>query len=440
MNTYMNHTHLEDLDQIKQFVTGTESVTFKPNNREEAYEWLSQVLWKLDYFHLRKKDKGIVQKYLRKVTGYSRQQLSRLVEQYKETRSIGQHRKPRQVFPQRYQQSDIFLLAKTDECHQTLSGGATKKLFERAYTIYGELDYERLSKISIAHIYNLRRSSTYRNQRRHFTKTQKSRVEMGCRRRPTPNGQPGYLRIDTVHQGDQDKEKGVYHINAVDEVTQFEIVCSVSRISEGYLVPILNYLLEAFPFKIKGFHSDNGSEYVNKVVARLLNKLLIEFTRSRPRRSNDNGLVESKNGSIVRKYLGYSFISRRWALEINEFYQQHLNVYLNFHRPAYFAVTKIDSRGKEKKTYPYTHMMTPYEKLKSLPQASSFLREGITFENLDKKMKEKTDLESAQKMQAALKELFRKIFSPTSDVLTCKPLLQSAEAVDNVDNVLVTHC
>jgi transposase InsO family protein len=243
-----------------------------------------------------------------------------------------------------------------------------------------------------------------------------------------------------VHQGDQDKEKGVYHINAVDEVTQFEIVCSVSQISERCLVPILNDSLEAFPFKIKGFHSDNGSEYVNKVVARLLNKLLIEFTRSRPRRSNDNGLVESKNGSIVRKYLGHSFISRRWAPEINEFYKKHLNIYLNFHRPAYFAVIKIDSRGKEKKTYPYTHMMTPYEKLKSLPNALSFLRDGITFESLDEKMKEKTDMESAQKMQAALKELFRKIFSPTPEVLTCKPLLQSAEAVDNVDNVLVTHC
>jgi transposase InsO family protein len=412
MKTYMNAVHLEGLDQIKKFVAGTESVTFKPQDREEAYGWLRQMLVKLDYFKLGKRDKGIVQQYLRKVTGYSRQQLTRLIKQYKTDRKIGANRKPRYSFPRRYEQSDILLLAKTDACHQTLSGGATKKLFERAYSLYGDLDYERLSKISIAHIYNLRRSSIYQNQRRHFTKTQKSKVEIGCRRKPTPNGEPGYLRVDTVHQGDQDKQKGVYHINAVDEVTQFEMVCSVERISEHYLIPILQDILKAFPFKIKGFHSDNGSEYVNKMVAQLLNKLLIEFTKSRPRRSNDNGLVESKNGSIVRKYFGYSFISKHWAKEMNVFSQQYLNPYLNFHRPAYFAMVKIDSRGKEKKTYPYQNIMTPYEKLKSLPNAAGFLKEGIRFEDLDKQVKEKTDLESAQQMQRALKELFQKIFSP----------------------------
>jgi transposase InsO family protein len=411
MKTYMNAIHIEGLDQIKKFVEGTESVSFIPQDRQEVYGWLTQMLAKLDYFRLGKRDKGIVQKYLRKVTGYSRQQLTRLIKQYKQDRKIGANRKPRHAFSRYYQASDILLLAKTDAYHQTLSGGATKKLLERAYTLYGDLDYERLSKISIAHIYNLRHSSIYQNQRRHFTKTQKSKVAIGCRRRPSPNGEPGYLRVDTVHQGDQDKQKGVYHINTVDEVTQFEIVCSVEQISERYLIPILQDIIEAFPFKIKGFHSDNGSEYVNKVVAELLNKLLIEFTKSRPRRSNDNALIESKNGSIVRKYFGYSFIPKRWAKEMNAFSREHLNTYVNFHRPAYFAMVKIDSRGKEKKTYPYKNMMTPYEKLKSLPNASAFLKEGICFEDLDKKVKEKTDLESAQQMQAALKELFQKIFS-----------------------------
>ncbi|MBS0352255.1 MAG: transposase family protein [Proteobacteria bacterium] len=408
----MNANHLEGLDQIKKFVAGTESVAFTPQDRQEAYAWLTQMLVKLDYFRLGKRDKGVAQGYLRKVTGYSRQPLTRLIKQYKTDRKIGANRKPRHVFPHRYQQNDILLLAKTDACHQTLSGGATKKLFERAYTLYGDLNYERLSQISIAHIYNLRRSSTDQNQRRHFTKTQKSKVEIGCRRRPMPNGEPGYLRVDTVHQGDQNKEKGVYHINTVDEVTQFEIVCSVEHISERYLIPILRDILDAFPFKIRGFHTDNGSEYVNKVVAQLLNKLLIEFTKSRPRRSNDNGLVESKNGSIVRKYFGYSFISKYWAKEMNLFSQRYLNPYLNFHRPSYFATIKINSRGKEKKTYPYKNIMTPYEKLKSLPNACAFLKEGITFADLDKKVKEKTDLESAQQMQTALKELFQKIFSP----------------------------
>jgi transposase InsO family protein len=119
-------------------------------------------------------------------------------------------------------------------------------------------------------------------------------VSIGERRRPDPQGRPGYLRVDTVHQGDQNSAKGVYHINAVDEVTQWQIVAACERISELWLEPVLQALLRQFPFRIRGFHSDNGSEFVNHTVARLLNKLLIEQTKSRPRHSNDNGLVETK--------------------------------------------------------------------------------------------------------------------------------------------------
>ena len=107
-------------------------------------------------------------------------------------------------------------------------------------------------------------------------------------------GRPGYLRIDTVHQGDQDGVKGVYHINAVDEVTQWQVVGAVAQISEAYLLPVLEAMLAQFPFRIRGFHSDNGSEFINHMVAKLLNKLLIEQTKSRPRHSNDNGLAEAR--------------------------------------------------------------------------------------------------------------------------------------------------
>jgi transposase InsO family protein len=302
-------------------------------------------------------------------------------------------------------------LAQTDEAHQTLSGPATKKLFERAYQIYGDSAYERLAFISVSHLYNLRKSDFYQRQRHHFTKTQKSPVQIGERRKPNPQGQPGYIRIDTVHQGDQDKQKGVYHINAVDEVTQFEVICSVEKISENYLIPVLEELLDSFPFAIINFHSDNGSEYINKVVARLLNKLHIAMTKSRARHSNDNALAESKNGSIIRKYLGYVHIAQKWAPLINEFNRKHLTPYINFHRPCYFAEIKIDKNGKEKKTYPYRCMMTPYEKLKSLPDAKSYLKEGISFEDLDRHMLAQTDLQAAKAMKKAQAELFRQIFN-----------------------------
>lgn len=94
----------------------------------------------------------------------------------------------------------------------------------------------------------------------------------------------------------------------MDEVTPYEIVASVERLSEADLLPVLDLLLEAFPVVIRGFHADNGSEYINKRVAELLNKLLIEFTKSRARHTNDNALVESKTAAVVRKHLGYAHI------------------------------------------------------------------------------------------------------------------------------------
>ena len=160
-------------------------------------------------------------------------------------------------------------------------------------------------------------SQTYRRRRHTLDKTRPVVRDIGARRKPQSDGQPGYIRIDTVHQGDLDGEKGVYHINAVDEVTQFEVVVSVEKISEYYLIPALEQLLEMFPFVILGFHSDNGSEYINKQVARLLEKLRIEFTKSRARHSNDNALVECKNGHVVRKLLGHAHSTIRIWLHLN---------------------------------------------------------------------------------------------------------------------------
>ena len=208
-------------------------------------------------------------------------------------------------------------------------------------------------------------------------------VPIAQRRAPAPDGRPGFIRIDSVHQGDQDGVKGLYPINAVDCVTQFEIVATCERLSEAYLLPVLEALLDNFPFKTLGFHADNGSEYINYTVANLLEKLRVEFTKSRPRHSNDNGLAETKNGAIVRKHLGYSPIPQRYASEVNAFCQEFLNPYVNFHRPCFFAESFTDDKGKTRKRYLLKNMMTPYEKLKSLPNAKRFLKPGVTFKQLD---------------------------------------------------------
>jgi hypothetical protein len=306
---------------------------------------------------------------------------------------------------------DIVLLARTDELHDYLSGPATKKIMEREWIVYRHTEFRNISRISIAHLYNLRRSHFYRSVNKRYIKTKPAVVQIGERARPSPEGNPGYIRIDTVHQGDYDDKKGVYHINAVDEVTQWEIVASAEKISESYLVQVLESMLAGFPFVIRGFHSDNGSEYVNKTVAQLLNKLLIRFTKGRPRHSNDNGLAESKNGSVVRKQLGYAYIPQACAEVLNGYYREYLNLYINFHRPCFFPVSFTDHRGKIRRKYPYNEVMTPYEKLKSLPLAESYLRSGTTMDRLDDTACQMSDNEFAERMVKARSNLFQQISS-----------------------------
>lgn len=405
----MNDKTLDSPRAIKTFLAGTDKIELSVPE-EQRYEWIARTLKRTGYFNLRKKEKSVVREYLLRGSGYSRAQLTRLIKQYKTKRWIAKQSSAKNTFPTRYTQEDILLLVKTDEAHQQLSGSATKKLFERAHDVYQDEAYARLSTISIAHIYNLRKGTFYQRQRRHFSKTKYTAANIGERRKPNPEGKPGYIRIDTVHQGDQDKAKGVYHINAVDEVTQFQVVVSVEKISENYLIPVLEKLLEAFPFTIINFHSDNGSEYINYTVARLLNKLNIQLTKSRARHSNDNALVESKNGSVVRKYLGYVHIPQKWTSVINEFNRHYLVPYLNYHRPCHFAEIKINEKGKIVKKYPYKNMMTPYEKLKSLGMSQQYLKKELTFDMLDKQAMEKTDLKAAQLLRQAQKKLFQTIF------------------------------
>lgn len=404
----MNDTYLTALPQVKAFLHGNDPVQFTPVSKATTYEWIAGTLKRFGYRELSKKDKGLVWAYLAKVSGYSRAHLNRLIKQYHQHHWIGQRRRPRNSFTTHYTRDDILLLVETDTCHQTLSGSATKKLFERGYLVFKEQRYERLAFISVAHIYNLRKCFLYQEKRRCFTKTQRAMIAIGERRKPNPNGSPGYIRIDTVHQGDQDEAKGVYYINAVDEVTQMEVVCAVEKISENYLIPVLEELITAFPFTIKEIHSDNGSEYINYKVARLLNKLLIELTKSRARQTNDNALVEGKNGSIVRKWLGYCHIPQPFAPLINTFLKKYLVPYINYHRPCHYVEIKTDLKtGKQRKTYPYKNLMTPYEKLKSLPDAKQYLKSGVSFTELDTLAKELTDLEAARKVQKAREKLFQ---------------------------------
>jgi transposase InsO family protein len=298
----------------------------------------------------------------------------------------------------------VALLASVDEAHETLSGPATRQILKREYVEYGQLEYERLATISVAQIYRLRKQAVYRQRRLQFNKTRPTPLAIGERRRPEPEGRPGYLRVDTVHQGDREGVKGVYHINAVDEVTQWQVVGCTPAISEAWLEPLLESMLKQFPFVIRGFHSDNGSEFVNHTVAKLLGKLLIEQTKSRPRHSNDNGLVEAKNGAVIRKHMGYSHIAAPHAERIQGFYEEHFNRYLNFHRPCAQADVEVDAKGKQR--HRYRRYQTPLETLLALPKPKQYLRRGVTLGSLREIARHMSDTQAAKQMQRAKQTLF----------------------------------
>lgn len=405
----MNDARLDTIEQIREFLAGTADVTFSsPEDQQARHRFIATVLKRYRYFKLAKGQRGALFAYMQRLTGYTRQHLTKLVAQYRDQRHLQPvNRANRTSFSNRFGAEDVALLAELDSLHDTLSGPATKVLLKRAWHSFGDERYAKLASISVSHLYNLRASDSYRKQRRVWSRTRPSPVKIGIRKAPAPQGIPGYIRIDTVHQGDQDGVKGVYHVNAVDIITQWEVVAAVERISEAYLLPVIALMLGSFPFTVRGFHSDSGSEYVNQDVARLLNKLNVEFTKSRPRHCNDNALAESKNGAIIRKTMGYAHIAQKHASAINQFYCNVLNPYLNFHRPCYFAVESIDAKGKIKKTYPQDQIMTPYDRLQSLPDYPLYLRPDLTVESLHQRSITLSDNQAAKQVHQARSRLFQ---------------------------------
>jgi transposase InsO family protein len=407
LNISVHQAEKLSLEAIGRFVEASEEIRFASEGLQQVYGWVERVLVQQEYAQQGKAARGLVRRYIEKMTGLSRSQVTRLIARYTATGRVRPTIYRRRRFADRYTRADIELLASVDEAHETLSGPATRRILEREVELYGKQEYARLAAISVAHLYNLRKSQRYRERRLNYVKTRPTAVSIGERRKPQPQGQPGYLRLDTVHQGDQPDAKGVYHINAVDEVTQWQVAGSTPRISEAYLEPVLKAMLRQFPFRIKGFHTDNGSEFINATVARLLDKLLIEQTKSRPRQSGDNGLVETKNGAVIRKHIGYGYIDAAHADTINSFYRESLNPYLNYHRPCAQADVEIDEKGR--KRVRYRRYQTPLETLLALHKPAQFLRQGLSINALKRIAGTLSDTEAARRMQLAKNKLFEKL-------------------------------
>jgi hypothetical protein len=408
----MYDSPITTIEQIKTFLQLDNGFQFAIAAKREKYQWIEEALRKFRYHRLKtKKERSAVCKYIRKTTGISKAQLKRLIRKHKKCGKLtpnythlGKHK-----FKTKYGPTDIALLINTDYAHGHLNGTATQEILKREYGVFHHEKYKTICRISVAHLYNLRGSNRQYNssKAKWVARTNATQVNIGIRAKPHPNGKPGYLRVDTVHSGDKGGEKGSYHLNIVDEVTQWEMLAIVPNISEFALAPVVETLIALYPFVIVEFHSDNGSEFVNHVVAELLAKLYTRFTKSRARHSNDNALVESKNGSIIRKHYGHWHIPQAWAPFIEEFNKKYMNTYLNYHRPCAYAEDEVMPDGRVKKKY--TICMTPYDRLRSLPDAEKYLKPGITFAMLETIALAKSDNQFAEEMKKAKVALFEKL-------------------------------
>jgi hypothetical protein len=414
MTTMFDDCNITDVAQLEPILHAADvfGLGFHGTRKERA-EWISARLIRFRYHTLSRKKKRMLRQYIRAVTQLSKDQIKRHIRAFKRGKKLCISYE-RHSLPILYTDADRELLAEVDNATGRLSGNLTAQFCADQYTA-GDSEFIRLQRVSSATIYRLRTSKRYNLRVLHVGQTKATTVPIGQRRKPKPNGKAGFIRVDTVHQGDLGKQKGVYHINLVDEVTQWEVLVAVEGISESILKDVLEVAILLFPFVIKNFHSDNGGEYINYTVAGLLEKLRIRQTKSRSRHSNDNGLVEGKNAAVVRKEMGHWHIRGIYAPRINVFYRDHLIPYLNFYRPCYFPKRTTANNGKVTVHYPRKKCMTPYRKLQSLKNWQQYLRPGITVSDLDRQFRKKTPLQAAREKTAARNQLFSIILEKHPD-------------------------
>ncbi|WP_342316412.1 transposase family protein [Lysobacter sp. FW306-1B-D06B] len=410
----LDESRIRTIEQVRAVLDGTRTLDLAPvAGRHERYGWIASVLARLGYRQLKRSDRGWVRRYLQHLSGFSRAQVTRAIQRWLSFKPLCRtHRRPTNAFARRYTEADLDALAEVEREYGRLSGPATVAVLRRMYQVYGDQRFVRLQHLSASHLYNVRRSVAYqlRHTIRAKTRSDRKSAAIAARRAPAPGNRTGFIRIDSVHQGDFRGRWGVYHINAVDCVTQWQVVATVPSLKREHMVPTLRSMLAQFPFEICGFHSDGGSEYVNYEVAAMLEHERITFTRSRPRRCNDNALVEAKNGVVVRRQFGYSYVPAERAEQFNAFCEDHLNPFLNLHRPCLFGeVPDPRKPGRLRRVHRMEDIQTPLEKLASLPNSGQFLRPGITLQALQQQALELADVEAARRVCAAREAMMREV-------------------------------
>ena len=175
----MNETKLCTIEQIEQFLSASTDIVFTAHGDDvERYAHISRVLKRFDYPNRNKRERGVLLRYLRRTSGYSRAQVTRLIDQWHTNRLavtplVKRYKAPAAPFKRKYTAADIGLLVEMDKAQENACGPATVHLFKRAFNDYGDARYERLADLSTSHLYNLRKTAGYQTQSipKHFSET-----------------------------------------------------------------------------------------------------------------------------------------------------------------------------------------------------------------------------------------------------------------------------
>ena len=419
MKIQFKDSHQDNDTTINALFEANKCTQISFDTKSEKINWVKQFLNKVKYKRIEQKTlKTKIKAIIADSTGLSDRTIDLWIYKYKHGKLKSKTYK-RNTFHKIYTWDDIILLVKVDAATERISASSLCNLFDREYNIFHKKEFERLANISKSHINNLRLTPAYKRRAIVFEKTHSTKSHFLPIGKMEAKGIPGYLRVDTVHSGTHNEQKGLYYINMIDDTLQTEYVFTVPVISERFMRVILDILLQSYWTPIEAFHSDGGSEYNNNVVVALLNKLHIEdCTRSRPYHCNDNALIEMKNGYIIRKHFGFGYIPKEFSEKFNIYLSEYFNEYLNFHRSSgYLTGTHKSKKGRTVREYSYYN--TPYETFKE--KYIEYLKPGLTIEDLDKIAYAKSDYESAQEMNKYKKELFKEIFNhivPNNDTTT----------------------
>ena len=383
---------IHTVEQIRGFLDGNGEVDFRPLDRDEAHDLVRRTLLRLDYDALDRAGKGTVREYLVKATGLSRAQVTRLIGQYRETGRIEDRRRGNsgRPFAQRLHAGG----------HPTAGGGRRdRRPALRSRGVRGDAPRVRgvrqralrapVAAVPVppvhAAVEDLPRAAHDRRAHPADHGTHRAPASGSTRQARLP-ARGHSARVDFVHVGRPQRRQGRLRQQPGRPrplaVGGHPVRARRRRGRHRRIRSWFPYWRRCSPPCRSSSPASTRTTVPSTSTTqspRCSTRCMSLISRGRARHSNDSALVEGKNASVVRKWLGHDHIPQRFAPQVNAFANDVLSPYLNHHHPCLFATEVRDAKRKVRRRYRRRDVATPYEKLKSLPDAARLLKPGVTF-------------------------------------------------------------